>query len=201
MSRPILASIHPEAIRHNLLVARQHAPISRIMAVVKANGYGHGLLTVAEALREADGFAVLNVSEAVLLREAGFDQAILLLEGLFSSDELALAAQLRLIVVVHSEAQLLMLEDARGAHALDVFLKLNTGMNRLGVTAARFWGFYDRLRSCKSVRQLTLMTHFATADETAGVAAQFELFDHLTCGIATLGTTRLFQPVGRVSSL
>lgn len=184
MSRPIHASIHPEALRHNFLVAKQHAPDSKIMAVVKANGYGHGLLPVAEALREADGFAVLNVSEAALLREAGFDQTILLLEGLFSNNELALVAQLRLTVVVHSEPQLHMLEEAREAHVLDVFLKINTGMNRLGVPAARFWSFYDRLRTCKSVGQLTLMTHFATADETAGVAAQFELFDHLTQGIA-----------------
>lgn len=150
------------------------------MAVIKANGYGHGMLRVASALRDADGFAVLTISEAVALREAGFDQTILLLEGLFSPDELAVAAQFGLSVVVHSEPQLLMLEAARGYAALDVFLKINTGMNRLGVPTGRFWSFYDRLRACKAVGKLTLMTHFATADEVPGIAAQFALFDDLT---------------------
>ncbi|OAJ71646.1 alanine racemase [Methylobacillus sp. MM3] len=184
MTRPILATIHTDALRHNLTVARRHAPNSRMMAVIKANGYGHGLLRVASALRDADGFAVLNVSEGVALREAGYaQQTILLLEGLFSADELAVAARHRLAIVVHSEPQLLMLERAKGLPAIDVFLKVNTGMNRLGVPLGRFWSFYDRLRACASVGQLTLMTHFATADEPPGIEKQFELFDGLTSQI------------------
>jgi alanine racemase len=184
MSRPILATIHLDALRHNHAIARRHAPESRIMAVVKANGYGHGLLRVAQGLSEADGFAVLSVDEGIALREAGFTQAIMLLEGLFDTAELPVAAQHGFSVVVHSEPQLLMLEAARGGPVVDVFLKVNTGMNRLGVPLGRFWSFYDRLRVCKTVGKMTLMTHFATADEKTGVADQFELFDELTCEIS-----------------
>lgn len=185
MTRPILATIHTDALRHNLAVARRHAPNSRMMAVIKANGYGHGLLRVASALRDAEGFAVLNVSEGIALREAGYtQQTILLLEGLFSADELAVAAQHKLAIVVHSEPQLMMLETARGLPAIDVFLKVNTGMNRLGVSLEHFGSFYDRLRACQSVGQLTLMTHFATADEPPGIEKQFELFDVLTSEIS-----------------
>jgi len=155
-----------------------------MMAVIKANGYGHGLLRVASALRDADGFAVLNVSEGIALREAGYaQQTILLLEGLFGADELAVAARHGLAIVVHSEPQLLMLERAKELPPIDVFLKVNTGMNRLGVPLGRFWSFYDRLRACPSVGQLTLMTHFATADEAPGIEKQFELFDVLTSEI------------------
>ncbi|HSI95424.1 MAG TPA: alanine racemase [Methylophilaceae bacterium] len=181
MTRPILATIHTDALRHNLAVARRHAPQSKMMAVIKAHGYGHGLLRVASALQDADGFAVLNISEGIALREAGFGQTILLLEGLFDADELVIAAEHRLAAVVHSEHQLLMLEAAQGIPAIDIFLKVNTGMNRLGVPIGRFWSFYDRLRVCKSVGQMTLMTHFATADEEeVGIAGQFDLFDELT---------------------
>lgn len=185
MSRRALATIHPDAMRHNLAVARQHAPDSRIMAVIKANGYGHGLLRTAQALCDADGFAVLEIGEGIALREAGFGQSILMLEGLFTEDELPIAARHRIDVVVHSEPQLLMLEAARGEHAVDIFLKVNTGMNRLGVPTGRFWSFYDRLQACKSVGGITLMTHFSTADEVDGVASQFELFDELTREIAS----------------
>lgn len=184
MTRPILATIHLDALRHNLAVVRQHAPGSKTIAVVKANGYGHGLLRVAQGLSDTDGFAVLRVDEGIALREAGYGQMILLLEGLFDAAELPLAAQHRLSVVVHSETQLHMLEDAQGAHVVDVFLKVNTGMNRLGFSAGRFWAIYDRLRACKSVGQMTLMTHFATADEPAGVADAFGRFDELTREIA-----------------
>ncbi|HQR50661.1 MAG TPA: alanine racemase [Methylophilaceae bacterium] len=184
MSRPIYATIHLDALRHNLTVAKRHAPDSSIMAVIKANGYGHGLLRVAHSLDAAEGFAVLGVEEGVALREAGFRQTILLLEGLFEAAELPVAAQHGFTVVVHSGPQLLMLEAARNVPAVDVFLKVNTGMNRLGVPVGRFWSFYDRLRACKTAGKLTLMTHFATADEPAGVAEQFSLLDDLTREIA-----------------
>lgn len=155
-----------------------------IMAVVKANGYGHGLLRAAQGLLDADGFAVLGVDEGIALREAGFKQTVLLLEGLFDAAELVVAAQYQLAVVVHGDEQLRMLEAARGAHVVEVFLKVNTGMNRLGIPVGRFWSFYDRLRSCKSVGKMTLMTHFATADEPVGVTSQYSLFDELTREIA-----------------
>lgn len=179
-NRPIQATIHLDALRHNLSVVRRNAPDSKVMSVVKANGYGHGLLRVAQGLRETDGFAVLGVDEGIALRKAGFEQVILLLEGMFAAEDLLVAAEHHFSVVVHSEPQLHMLEAARGLPAVDVFLKVNTGMNRLGVPVGRFWSFYDRLRTCKSVGKLTLMTHFATADEAAGVTDQFDLFDDLT---------------------
>lgn len=185
MSRPILATIHLDALRHNLSVVRQYAPNAKTLAVIKANGYGHGLLRAAKGLRDTDGFAVLGVDEAIALREAGYTQTILLLEGLFDAAELQAAAQFRLSVVVHSEAQLHMLEASRGSHVVDVFLKVNSGMNRLGIPAGRFWGVYDRLNACKSVGKLSLMTHFATADEPAGVSDAFDRFDELTREIST----------------
>jgi len=178
--RPILATIHAAALRHNLGVAKSHAPQSNIMSVIKANAYGHGLLRAAKALEASDGFAVLGINEAVTLREAGFRQAILLLEGLFDTTEVAVAIQHKLTVVVHCEPQLHMLEAYRGDGRVNVYLKVNTGMNRLGVPVGRFWSFFDRLKACKAVGQVTLMTHFATADEAAGVAEQFALFDELT---------------------
>src|SRR5512139_2433680 len=106
MSRPIRATINLSALRHNLDIARRHAPRSRIMAVIKANGYGHGMLRVAKALAAADGFAVLAVQEAVALREAGYMQEILLLEGFFSPDELPTLTQHRIATVVHAQWQL-----------------------------------------------------------------------------------------------
>ena len=183
MTRPISATIHLDAMRHNLAVVRQHAPSSKIMAVIKANGYGHGMLRAADALRAADGFAVLTVEEGVALREAGYQQTILMLEGFFKADELPVVAQQHMTVVVHSEAQLHMLEAFRTTQPIDVFLKVNTGMNRLGVPVGRFWSFYDRLKVCKAVGNVTLMTHFATADEAEGVAAPFSQFDALTSEI------------------
>lgn len=183
MTRPISAIIHSDALRHNLQVVRRHAPASRILAVIKANGYGHGMLRVAHALSEADGFAVLSLAEAVTLREAGFRQTLLMLEGLFDAAELPLAAQHRVTMVVHSEMQLRLLESASGIAPVDVFLKVNTGMNRLGVIAKDFRHFYDRLRACKTVNSITLMTHFATADEEPGIGEQFGLFKALTAGI------------------
>jgi alanine racemase len=187
VSRPIQATVYPAALQHNLALVRARAPHSKIMAVIKANGYGHGLLRAAKAMQAADGFAVLEIHEAVTLREAGIHQPILLLEGLFSGDELPVAAQYGLSIVVHCEDQLRMLEAAGmqpGAQQLEVFLKINSGMNRLGFIPGHFWGIYDRLKTCRVVRSMTLMTHFATADETAGVAEQLSRFTALTENIA-----------------
>lgn len=178
--RPICATIHTAALQHNLALARSHAPKSKTLAVIKANGYGHGMLRVAKALSGSDGFAVLRVEEGIALREAGFRQTIVLLEGLFSADEVADAMRHDLSVVVHNEDQLYMLEKAAVVSPLDVFIKLNTGMNRLGVPLARFWAVYDRLKTCKAVRGITLMTHFATADGPQGIASQLERFNALT---------------------
>ena len=151
------------------------------MAVLKANAYGHGLLRAANALKKAAGFAVLNIEEAMALREAGFDQTILLLEGFFDREELRLAHEYRLATVVHQEDQLrLLLQAAPGK--MDVHLKLNTGMNRLGFKPDDFPTALSALRQAR-LSNLTLMTHFASADEAVGVRDQLALFRELTAGL------------------
>lgn len=179
MSRPIQARIDLSALRNNLRVARRSAA-SRIMAVIKANAYGHGLLRVAEALNEAEGFALLDVRDAVALREAGFRQTILLLEGFFTADELPLLAEYELATVIHSAKQLAMLDAYPRRGSLPVWLKINTGMNRLGFAPAEVPAVMEKLKSHPAVREVTLMTHFSHADEQEGVAEQLELFKGLT---------------------
>jgi alanine racemase len=179
MSRPIQAHIDLSALQNNLRVARRHAS-SRIMAVVKANAYGHGLLRVAEALGEAEGFAMLDVRDAIALREAGFRQTILLLEGFFSADELPLIAEYELSTVIHSMHQLDMLDAYPRRSSLQVWLKINTGMNRLGFVPEQVPAAMEKLKSHPAVRDVTLMTHFSHADEAEGVADQLERFRSLT---------------------
>jgi alanine racemase len=176
MARPVRARIDLGALHHNLGVARRHAPEASVFAVIKANGYGHGLLRAASALRDADGLALLEIESAVRLREEGFRSRILLLEGVFEPAELVTADALGLAIVVHSVQQLAMLETFRAEVPLDVFFKINTGMNRLGFDVAAAPGALARLRRCASVGQITLMTHFAEADDVRGVAWQMERF-------------------------
>ena len=181
--RPILATISHSALRNNLAVVKKHAPISKVMAVVKANGYGHGLLNVAQGLNEADGFAVLNIGEAIDLRETGFEQTILLLEGVFSATELAIAASFSIDIVVHSQPQIGMLETVKLGHPVNVHLKMNTGMNRLGFVANEYLEAFNRLQACKNVANIILMTHFATADEDIGISKPLALFEAATVGL------------------
>ena len=178
--RPILATISQSALQHNLSVVRQQAPHSKIMAVVKANGYGHGLLNVAHGLKAAEGFAVLGLNEAVTLRDAGYRQTILLLEGVFLAEELKAAADHRLDIVVHSQPQIQMLLKAELANPLHVHLKMNTGMNRLGFAPKDYLAAFDALNASKNVAGITLMTHFATADKDPGIALPLSLFKKTT---------------------
>ena len=178
MSRPIQAHIDLSALAHNLRAARR-ATTARVLAVIKANAYGHGLLQAAEALREADGYALLDVRDAVALREAGFRQPILLLEGFFSRDELPLVAEYELSCVIHSVRQLDWLDAYPRPHGLSVWLKLNSGMNRLGFSPAEYPAVLEKLKAHRAVREVTLMTHFAQADEAAGIAQQQALFEQL----------------------
>lgn len=181
--RPIQATIDLDALRHNLAVVRRHAPRSNVMAVIKANGYGHGLLRVAEGLKDADGFAVLNIEEAIALRQAGYTQTILLLEGLFSEDEVPIATHYALSPVIHRFDQIHMLAAAAPALPDHVFLKINTGMNRLGFTPAAFTEAYASLKTIDGIRDITLMTHFATADEPVGISDALSVFKRLTDAI------------------
>jgi alanine racemase len=179
MSRPIQALIDLSALSHNLSVVRSYASRSRVMAVIKADAYGHGLLRAAEALGRADGFAMLEMDAAVRLRETGYRRTILLLEGFFAIEELAWIEQHHLSTVIHHHEQLAMLSAYRPRRRLDVFLKLNTGMNRLGFTLEQFPAALENLKANPAVGQITLMTHFAGADESdrnESVAAQLKCF-------------------------
>lgn len=180
MSRPLRATIHLSALRHNLDVARRHAAHSRVLAVIKANGYGHGMLRAARAFAAADGFAVLAVQDAITLREAGFTQEILLLEGFFAPDELPLLAQHRIATVVHARWQLDALLRFPPANDIALWLKANSGMNRLGFQPAEFSAILASLQ--RSGAKLTLMTHFARADESGGVTGQLSRFNALSRG-------------------
>lgn len=175
MPRPIQARIDLSALEHNLRLVRR-TTAARIMAVIKANAYGHGLLRTASALDAAEGFALLDVHDAVRLREMGFRQNILLLEGYFSADDLSLMATHDLACVVHSPQQIAMLDAYPRREGLQVWLKVNSGMNRLGFAPQDVPAAMDKLKAHAAVRDVTLMTHFASADETPGVAGQFERF-------------------------
>lgn len=166
------------ALAHNLRVARAHAGDAKIWAVIKANAYGHGLERAARALAAADGFAVLDFEEAARLRAAGIAKPLLMLEGLFEARDVALLARYSLTPVIHDGGQVEMLRAA--AAPLDVYLKVNSGMNRLGFTVDNFRPSIGALREIGQVRALTLMTHFADADGASGVRAQLDAFRGLT---------------------
>lgn len=182
--RPLTARIDTAALAHNLAVARRLAGRARILAVIKANGYGHGLLRVADALRAADGFAVLTLDEAAALRAQGYTHPIVLLEGWFHPDELPEIARLRLRPVVHREDQAEVLARTRLDNRIDVLVKVDTGMHRLGLPPPRVRAVVERLRGTPQVGGITLMTHFASADEPAiGVAEQYARFQAATQGL------------------
>ena len=184
MSRPIRATISAPALAHNYALAKRLAPRSKVLAVVKANAYGHGLERAGRALKaQADGFGILEIEGAVRLRELGCAQPIVLLEGFFEVSELPILARHRLATAVHCEEQLRMLETAPPPAPLDVYLKINTGMNRLGFAAAKVPDVLARLRACRAVRDITLMTHFATSELRDGVAEALRRFDAATHGI------------------
>jgi alanine racemase len=180
MPRPIEALIHADALRHNLARAQAAAPDARVWAVVKADAYGHGIARVYDALRGADGFALLDLAEAQTLRELGWRGPLLLLEGVFEPRDLELCSRLNLWHVVHHEAQI----DWLGAHKTHqphrVFLKMNSGMNRLGFAPAAFRGAWARLSALPQVDEISLMTHFADADAPAGIARQVAAFEAAT---------------------
>lgn len=182
MTRPIKALISGGALRHNLAVVRRRAPRSRVFAVVKANAYGHGVARAARAFDDADGLALLEIDAAVRLREAGYTRRMALLEGLFEPAEVAIAAAHHFTVAVHNREQIAMLDAAPPGARLDVMLKINTGMNRLGFAPHEAIAARGALARHRAVRQLTLMTHFANADDERGVAWQLQTFDAIAAG-------------------
>ena len=180
MPRPIRASISGAAFSHNLSIARRHAGAAKIWAVIKANAYGHGLLRAARALRDADGYALLDFQDAQSLRGAGVDKPILMLEGFFKPEDIALLLRDRLTPVIHSIEQIEMLEKADIQGSLDVYLKVNSGMNRLGFAVDNVRLAWNALEANPRVASVTLMTHFADADGDSGIAAQLQWFSELT---------------------
>jgi len=166
VSRLIRAAIDTQALRANLARIRQVAAGRRVVAVVKANGYGHGAATVAHALADADAFAVARLEEGVVLREAGITRPILLLEGVVSREQLEEAAVRDFELVVHDASQLALLERWRGRRRFALWLKANTGMNRLGFAPAEFAAAHARLAALAvPAAALRVMTHLARADE------------------------------------
>ena len=180
MPRPILATIHTAALRHNLARCRAAAQDARVWAVVKANAYGHGIERVFDALRAADGFALLDLAEAQRLRALGWRGPLLLLEGVFEPRDLELCSRLDVWHAVHCEAQIDWLAAHKTQLAQRVFLKMNSGMNRLGFTPGRYRAAWARLNALPQVDEVSFMTHFSDADAPRGIAHQMATFEAAT---------------------
>jgi alanine racemase len=168
MPRPIVATIHIDAMQHNLARAQFCAPQSRLWAVVKANAYGHGLARALRGFAAADGLALVEFEHAVRLREMGWTKPILLLEGFFEPADLETMVAFGFNGAVHCIEQIAMLEAARLPGRLDLHLKMNSGMNRLGFSPNEFAAAHARLRAIPLVGEISLMTHFANADQPQG---------------------------------
>ena len=164
MTRPVRARIDLPALQHNFNRVQQFAPDSRVMAILKANAYGHGLVPVAQALPDAAAFGIVCLDEAIALREAGFDRRIVLLEGLFDPDETLLISGYRLDVVIHHPVQVEILEKSRLSRSLDVWLKVDTGMHRLGFAPAAVPAIVERLGRIDRISRLRWFSHLACAD-------------------------------------
>lgn len=180
MSRPIQATIHLPALRHNLAHARQRSPDAKVWAVVKANAYGHGIERVYEGLRGADGFALLDLDEASRLRRLSWRGPILLLEGVFEQRDLELCSRLDLWHTVHCNEQIDMLATHKTHVPHRVFLKMNSGMNRLGFKPQHYRAAWTRLNALPQVDEISLMTHFSDADGAPGIAQQLATFNTVT---------------------
>lgn len=170
-----LVTVDAAALRNNLAVVRRFAPSARVIAAVKANAYGHGLIHAARALATADAFAVARIEEALALRAAGISHPIVVLEGVFAADQVDAAAGHDLQLVVHSAEQIAMLEQYAGTHRFVVWLKVDTGMNRLGFRQEEWAAAHARLAACAAVGTLRLLTHLASAENAGGLETKLQL--------------------------
>ena len=173
--RPTRALINPDALRNNFARVRTFAPSAKVMAVVKANGYGHGLAWVAKTLNDADAFGVASVEDGAVLRDAGVKQPICLLEGFFHPEELPSLVRYQLSSVVHHESQLWDLEHAGRIEPIDVWVKVDTGMHRLGFPPAALPDVIKRLKVCMAAGRVRLMSHFPTADNRFDTATPYQV--------------------------
>ena len=180
MPRPIIATIHPEAVRHNLERVQQAVPDAKLWSVIKANAYGHGIENVFEGLRATDGLAMLDLDEAQRVRHLGWRGPILLLEGVFEPRDLEICSRLGLWHTVHCDEQIDWLAAHKTQIGHRVFLKMNSGMNRLGFTPERFRAAYARLNALTQVDEISFMTHFSDADADHGVDHQLQVFHSTT---------------------
>jgi len=183
MPRPILATIHSAALRHNLNQARLRAPDAQVWAVVKANAYGHGIERAFEGLRSADGFAMLDFDEARRVRALDWRGPILMLEGVFEPRDLELCSRLGLWHTVHCTEQIDWLAAHKTQAPHRIFLKLNSGMNRLGFAPTAFRAAWARLNALPQVEEISLMTHFSDADGPRGIAHQVAAFEAVTADL------------------
>ncbi len=173
------------ALKHNLQRVKQSAPQSRIMAVIKANGYGHGIVRMAQAMSEADAFVVARVDEALQLREAGIDKMLVVLEGFFEPADIELMANQSIQAVIHHPSQIDTLEHCSLPQPLNVWLKVDSGMHRMGVSAGLAPSAWWRLQDCDAVDEVRLMTHLASADEpdSEQTTKQLACFQAATAGL------------------
>jgi alanine racemase len=183
MPRPIRATVRMSALRHNFRLARESAGGAAVWAVVKANAYGHGLERAARAFAEADGFALLDFQEAARLRVAGVTKPILMLEGFFRPLDVNLLFKYGLTPVIHNAEQVELLKHLDFPSPLDLYFKVNSGMNRLGFGVDDLRVHYNTLRLLPGVRQVTLMTHFADAEGQEGIHDQLRWFNELVSGV------------------
>ncbi len=183
MPRPISAVIHLQNFRHNLSIVRKQVGQAKIWAVMKADGYGHGIKSIWRALSDTDGFAVLDLNEAILLRQEGWKGPILLLEGFFHPEDLLIIDQYNLATSVHSEWQLAVIENTVLNNPLALYIKLNSGMNRLGFSTDEYESVVRRLQGMHKISAITLMSHFANSDLKTGTQVphqQIKQFDSLS---------------------
>jgi alanine racemase len=168
------ALIRLDALKHNLSVIRASCPDAKIMAVIKANAYGHGMLPVAQSIRDVDAFAVARLTEALELREAGIKTPIVLLAGVFNKEELDEAIARGFEIVVHCPEQVQLLQDCEFGQAI-VWLKFDSGMNRLGFDVQHADSLIQGLQDCAAVSELRLMSHLASADDRGNAATEAQL--------------------------
>ncbi len=165
--RRAYAEVSQQALRHNYQVVKSLAPKSKVLAMIKANAYGHGLLDVAHAFKEADAFGVACMDEALTLRQSGVTNPIVLMEGFSHTDELDFLQDCQLTTVIHNFAQIEALRIASSYHPIPVWIKVNTGMNRLGFHPDDFLNAYQQIKNIPAVKLQGVMTHFPKADDTA----------------------------------
>ena len=186
MSPAAYVKLDLQAAKHNLRQVRRYAPDNKVMAVIKANAYGHGILRLANALNEAEGFAVARVDEGVRLRQAGFQQPILVLQGFVCQDELQLMLNNQLEAMIHNANQIEILKQLpQQATQLKVWLKMDTGMNRLGFKIDEFHAAYQHLSQLSTIlKPINLITHFANADDLLDdkTRQQLDLFNQSIAG-------------------